>query len=107
MRRKINSYKENDGVKNYPSKFEYDLSNESKNSLEEFINKIKTFISPINETYSEDYKIIKQQLEEQINSFGDYVYVYHPGKVNKSYLLAYATKCRKKFFEDVLRDVEN
>ena len=42
-----------------------------------------------------------------ISKFGDYVYVYHPGKVNKSYLLAYATKCRKKFFEDVLRDVEN
>lgn len=42
-----------------------------------------------------------------ISKFGDYVYVYHPGKVNKSYLLAYATKCKKKFFEDVLRDVED
>lgn len=41
-----------------------------------------------------------------ISRFGDYVYVYHPKKMNKSYLLAYATKCRKKFFEDVLKDVE-
>lgn len=42
-----------------------------------------------------------------ISKFGDYVYVHHPGKVTKSYLLAYATKCKKKFFEDILRDVED
>jgi len=41
-----------------------------------------------------------------ISRFGEYVYVYHPEKVSKSYLLAYATKCRRTFFEDVLRDVE-
>ena len=38
---KINSYKENDNIKNYPSKFEFNLSNESKNSLDKFINKKK------------------------------------------------------------------
>ena len=32
-------------------------------------------ISPINDTYSNDYKIIKQKLKEKINSFGDYVSV--------------------------------
>ena len=59
----------------YPSKFEFNLSNESKNSLQEFINKIKTLISPINEAYSGNDDTIKQQLEEKINSFGDYVSV--------------------------------
>lgn len=40
-----------------------------------------------------------------ISRFGDYVYVYHPNNISKSYLLAYATKCRREFFEDILRDV--
>ena len=42
---------------------------------------------------------------KSISKFGDYVYVYKPEKVNKSYLLSYATKCRRKFFEDVMKDV--
>ena len=40
-----------------------------------------------------------------ISKFGEYVYVYQPHREHKSYLLAYATKCRKKFFDDVLRDI--
>ena len=42
-----------------------------------------------------------------IRKYGDYIYVHQPGRVTKSYLLAYATKCKKKFFEDVLRDVKD
>ena len=42
-----------------------------------------------------------------ISKYGDYIYVHQPGRVTKSYLLAYATKCKKKFFEDVLRDVKD
>ena len=33
-----------------------------------------------------------------ISKYGDYIYVHQPGRVTKSYLLAYATKCKKKFF---------
>ena len=36
---------------------------------------------------------------------GDYVHVYKPKQVNKTYLLAYATKLSKHFFEDVKKDV--
>ena len=39
------------------------------------MHKIKTLISPINEAYSGNDDTIKQQLEEKINSFGDYVSV--------------------------------
>ena len=57
----------------YPKSFTFILSDNSKTILNIFIVKIKSIISPIMTEYIGNDDQIKSQLQDKLNSFGDYV----------------------------------
>ena len=57
----------------YPKSFTFIISDKSKTILNTFINKIKSIISPIMNEYIGNDNQIKKELQDKLNSFGDYV----------------------------------
>ena len=56
----------------YPKSFTFIISDKSKTILNTFINKIKSIISPIMSEYIGNDDKIKKELQDKLNSFGDY-----------------------------------
>ena len=67
----VNKYKSNN-YDIFPNSFNFSISENSKNLLLSFIQKIKNIINPIIIVYEGNDEEIKRQLEEKLNSFDDY-----------------------------------
>ena len=67
----VNKYKSNN-YDIFPNSFNFSISENSKNILLSFIQKIKNIINPIIIVYEGNDEEIKRQLEEKLNSFDDY-----------------------------------
>ncbi len=67
----VNKYKSNN-YDIFPNSFNFSISENSKNILLSFIQKIKNIINPIIIVYEGNDEEIKRQLEEKLNSFDNY-----------------------------------
>ena len=67
----VNKYKSNN-YDIFPNSFNFSISENSKNLLLSFIQKIKNIINPIIIVYEGNDEEIKRQLEEKLNSFDNY-----------------------------------